>query len=101
MKFHAVYRSHDGLMRSVIDSKQWESVNEIDPRFPETATNLYAGMVVDGVNPFGNQNTRHSTWPVLTVLYNLPPWLVARHFFISLSLIIPGTSNFYILISTV
>jgi hypothetical protein len=49
MKFHAVYRSHDGLMRSVIDSKQWESVNEIDPRFPETATNLYAGMVVNGV----------------------------------------------------
>jgi hypothetical protein len=51
---------------------------------------MYLGMVVDGVNPFGNQNLRHSTWPVLTVLYNLLPWLVARRFFILLSLIIPG-----------
>jgi hypothetical protein len=76
-------------MRYVLYSQQCSSVREIDPTFSEKATNLYLGMAVDGVNPFGNQNLRHSTWPVLMVLYNLP-WLVARRFFISLSLVIPG-----------
>jgi hypothetical protein len=80
-------------MQSVVHSKQWESIQGIDSRFTEKTTNLYAGMVVDGGNPFGNQSTRHSTWLVLIVLYNLPPWLVARQFFILLSLIIPGTTS--------
>jgi hypothetical protein len=90
LKSHASNQSPDGLMRSIVHSKQWASVQSIDQEFTERDSNLYVGMVVDGVNPFGNQNTRHSTWPVLTVLYNLPPWLVARCFFISLTIIIPG-----------
>ena len=48
------------------------------------------GMVADGVNPFGNQSTKYSMWPVLLVMYNLPPWLVSKKFFISLTLLIPG-----------
>lgn len=74
----------------MLNSEQCASVAEIDPRFPQKDTNLYLGLVADGVNPFGNQNLRHSTWPLLTVMYNLPPWLVARRFFISLTMIIPG-----------
>jgi hypothetical protein len=83
-------QSEDGMVRSVLHSEQCRSVRDIDPRFPEKETNLYLGMAVDGVNPFGNQSLRHSTWLVLTVLYKLPPWLVARRFFVSLTLIIPG-----------
>ena len=90
MKWHANNHLEDGLMRSVIDSPQWASVANIDPLFPTKDTNVYMGLVGDGVNPFGNQSVRHSSWPILIVLYNLPPWLATRKFFVSLSLIIPG-----------
>jgi hypothetical protein len=30
-------------------------------------------MSTDGVNPFGNHSSTHSTWPVVLLLYNLTP----------------------------
>lgn len=30
-------------------------------------------------------------WPILVVFYNLLPWLATRKFFVSLTMIIPGT----------
>ena len=30
------------------------------------------GACTDGMNPFGNQSTNHSTWPVFVWMYNLP-----------------------------
>jgi hypothetical protein len=80
----------DGKMRSVVDSKQWASVRDIDQTFVQKESNLYFGMVVDGVNPFANQSLKHSMWLVLIVIYNLPPWLLIRRFFVSLTVIIPG-----------
>ena len=47
-------------------------------------------MVADGVNPFGNQSTKYSMWPILLLIYNLLLWLVSKNFFISLTLLIPG-----------
>ena len=90
LKYHSANQSEDGMLRFVLHSEQCASVAEIDPRFLQKDTNLYLGLVVDGVNPFGNQNLRHSTWPLLTIMYNLPSWLVARRFFVSLTMIIPG-----------
>lgn len=84
----------NGLMRFLVHSKQWISVRSIDLQFIQKNKNWYARMVVDGMNPFGNQNTHHSMWPVLIVLYNLLPWLVVRHLFISLFLIISGTISY-------
>ena len=77
-------------MRSVVDSQQWAAVDNIDPMFKDEERNLFMGMVVDGVNPFGNQSSKYSMWPALLVLYNLPPWLVTKKFFISLALLILG-----------
>jgi len=65
-------------------------VDVIDPTFKNEDNNLFMGMVADGVNPFGNQSTKYSIWPVLLVIYNLPPWLVTKKFFISLTVLIPG-----------
>lgn len=90
LKWHADNRSVDGKMRSVCDSRQWAAVDGIDPTFKEKDTNLYMGLVTDGINPFGNQSSKHSMWPVLLLMYNLPPWLVSKKFFISLTLLIPG-----------
>ena len=90
LKWHARNRYEDGQMRSVVDSPHWATVGEIDPVFKREDRNLYLGLVADGVNPYRNQSTNYSMWPVLLVIYNLPPWLVTKFFFVSLSLLISG-----------
>jgi hypothetical protein len=42
---------------------------------------------------FGNMSTSHSTWPVMLVLYNLPPWICMKQTSFILSLVIPGPSS--------
>jgi hypothetical protein len=44
---------------------------------------------LDGVNPFNNQSTTWSTWPVIISNYNLTPWLTTKKFFLVLVLLIP------------
>jgi hypothetical protein len=39
------------------------------------------------------QPSSHSTWPILIVLYNLPPWLATKKFFINLTLLISGKES--------
>ncbi|GJX33692.1 putative reverse transcriptase domain-containing protein [Tanacetum coccineum] len=37
-----------------------------------------------------HRNRHHSVWPILTVIYNLPPWLCMKRKFIMLSVLISG-----------
>ncbi len=41
------------------------------------------------MNLFGDLSSCHSTWLVVILNYNLPPWLVTKHYFMMLALIIP------------
>ena len=38
-------------------------------------------------------STSHSTWPVMLVPYNLPPWLCMKRSSMILSLVIPGSTS--------
>jgi hypothetical protein len=38
-------------------------------------------------------STSHSTWPVILVLYNLPPWMCMKQLYFILSMIIPGPNS--------
>jgi hypothetical protein len=49
-------------------------------------------LVSVGFNPFGNMSSSHSTWPVMLVPYNLPPWMCMKQPYFMLSLIIPSPS---------
>ena len=44
---------------------------------------------LDGLNPHSFQFSKYSVWLVMMVLYNLPPYLVTKKFFIYLKMIIP------------
>ena len=48
------------------------------------------GLATDGVNLFGVQSTSWSTWPVIIVNYNIPPWLTIKKGHLILALIVPG-----------
>ena len=45
---------------------------------------------MDGVNPFGLRSTTWSTWLVVLVNYNIPPWLAIKKGHLFLSLLVPG-----------
>jgi hypothetical protein len=81
-------------MRSVADSPAWQYVDEeIDPFFAHEKRNLRFGLALDGVNPFRHNNTQHSTWPILLVIYNMLPYLVMRKFFVQLCIMISGKNS--------
>ncbi|XP_074283417.1 uncharacterized protein LOC141607966 [Silene latifolia] len=90
LRWHAEGRKKDGKLRHPADSPQWEIIDDKYPEFKNEVRNLRLGLSTDGMNPFGSLSSLHSTWPVLLVIYNLPPWLTMKRKYIMLSLLISG-----------
>ncbi|KAL9691497.1 hypothetical protein QQ045_011921 [Rhodiola kirilowii] len=90
MRWHAEKRVIDMKMRHPADSLQWAKIDNIFPTFGAECRNLRLGLSTDGVNPHGNLSTQHSTWPVILVIYNLPPRLSMKRKYMMLSLLISG-----------
>ena len=95
MIWHAHNRSNepggDGLVRHPYDSKAWQHFEEnVDPSFAADPQNIHFALAADGVNPYKQNRSTWSTWSVLLLNYNLPPWLSTKKFFIMLALLIPG-----------
>jgi hypothetical protein len=81
--------NRDIVMKSVVDSPAWQHVDShVDPSFKLDPQNMRFGLALDGVNPFRHNNTQHSTWLIMMLLYNLPPFLVTKKFFIQLCILI-------------
>ena len=59
------------------------------PTFAADARNIRFGLSTDGMNPFGEQSSDHSTWPVTLFIYNLSPWLCMKWKFIMMLVLIP------------
>ena len=90
MTWYSANKSHSRNMFSVADSDQWKAIDEAYPDFAEVLTNLRLGLVGDGIVPYKNNALKHSTWVLLLTIYNLPPWLLTKKFFICLAVLIPG-----------
>ncbi|XP_031091096.1 uncharacterized protein LOC115996097 [Ipomoea triloba] len=90
LQWHAIGRKDDGKLRHPADSPQWRNIDRRWSEFGTENRNLRLGLCTDGMNPHGNMSSRHSTWPVLLVVYNLPPWLCMKRKYIMLSLLISG-----------
>ena len=93
LRWHKTNHSADRKMRSVVDNEQWGFIENNVPVFSREDRNIRMGLALDGVNPHSHQSSKHSVWPVMLVLYNLPPYLVTKRFFICLSMIIPGPNS--------
>jgi hypothetical protein len=52
--------------------------------------NIRFGLSIDGMNPFEETGSSHSTWSVTLCIYNLPSWLCMKHKFIIVPLLISG-----------
>ncbi|GJV06061.1 putative transposase-associated domain-containing protein [Tanacetum coccineum] len=72
LRWHATRRITDGVLRHPADSQAWRTIDEKFPEIAEDTRNLRLGISADGVD-VNTGNRHHSVWPVLTVIYNLPP----------------------------
>jgi hypothetical protein len=92
-KWHARRKNEGNNVECVSNSKAWKHIDSLYPDSTSEDRNIRLGMVLDGVNRFSNQALSHSTWPVVLLNYNLPPWQVTKRFFIMLILLIPGKES--------
>ncbi|GJY18939.1 hypothetical protein Tco_0390430 [Tanacetum coccineum] len=90
MTWHSKERVDDGLMRHPADSPAWKMFDKKYPEFGCESRNVRLGLASDGFNPFRTMTISHSTWPVVLIPYNLPPWLCMKQPSFILSVLIDG-----------
>lgn len=93
MTWHAVDRKKDGKLRHPADGVAWKTKDAKYPLFSSEIRNIRLGIASDGFNPFRTMSTSHSTWPIIVVNYNLPPWLNMKPENLILSTLIPGPTD--------
>jgi len=93
MRWHETNASTDGKVRSALDNPAWKHVQNIDASIFDSGRNVKFGLAVDGMNPFVDKSTKHSTLLVFLLNYNLPRWIVTKHFFVMLLLVIPSKES--------
>jgi hypothetical protein len=54
------------------------------------AKNVRFALSTDGMNPFGDLNSSHSTWPVTLTIHNLPLHLCQKRRYLLLTMLILG-----------
>lgn len=91
--WHIANKSQDGLIRHAADNKQWAFVDSLDAAFTSEHQNVRLGLATDGLNPFSVKRSTWSTWPVVLINYNAPPWMSTKKHFMILSMIIPGPQS--------
>ncbi|XP_021737551.1 uncharacterized protein LOC110704076 [Chenopodium quinoa] len=90
MTWHVNGREKDGLLQHPVDGQAWKDFDKSYPMFSEEPRNVRLGLATDGFNPFHTMSIVHSTWPVILINYNLPPWMLMKHEYLMLALLIPG-----------
>ena len=93
MRWHDEERSRDGKLRHPADGQAWKDFDRHHSEFASETRNIRLGLSSDGFNPFRTMSTSYSTWPVMMVVYNYPPWLSMKSEYTMLSLLIPGKDS--------
>ncbi|XP_060200861.1 uncharacterized protein LOC132629147 [Lycium barbarum] len=90
LRWHDEERSKDGKLRHPADGQAWKDFDSLHPDFAKDSRNLRLGLASDGFNPFRTMSISHSTWPVVLIVYNFPPWMSMKQEYCMLSLLIFG-----------
>ncbi|XP_074291195.1 uncharacterized protein LOC141617963 [Silene latifolia] len=90
LTWHNSAKPNDGKFRHPADGLEWKHIDAKYPEFGKEPRNLRLALSTDGMNPYGNLSSQHSTWPVLLAIYNLPPYVCMKRKYLMLSLLISG-----------
>ncbi|KAL0551821.1 hypothetical protein IC582_010910 [Cucumis melo] len=88
LRWHAMDRKVDGIMRHPADTPSWKLIDHMWPTFGSKPGNLSLGLSTNGINPFGDLSSNCSCW--LATICNLPPWLCMRSKHLMLTMLISG-----------
>ena len=90
LKWHCEKSKKGQLIKHPFDSFQWKEFDAKHEEFHKEGRNVRLALFTDGMSPFGNLSSLHSTWPLFLVIYNLSPWLCMKRKYMMLSLLISG-----------
>ena len=90
MMWRATHSSIDDTLRVPSDCAAWKHINSTWLNSARKPRNLHLGVAMDGVNSFGLPSTSWSTWLVVFVNYNIPPWLTIKKGHLILALLVTG-----------
>lgn len=91
MRWHKDKRVNEAnILRHPTNGEAWKEFDKMHESFARDSRNVRLGLLSDGFNPFSNMSSTHSTWLIILVMYNLPPWRCMNESFFMLSLLIPG-----------
>ncbi|XP_021846453.2 uncharacterized protein [Spinacia oleracea] len=83
-------RKDGNIISHPADGEAWKLFDKRYEEFAKDPRSVRLGLASDGFNPYRLMNTSYSTWPVILIPYNLPPWLCMKSTSFILSLLIPG-----------
>ena len=92
-KWHANGHMNDGLLGYFADFEAWKSFDSKYIEFSSEPRNVRLGLATDGFNPYGIMSSTYSTWPVILIPYNLPPWMCMKRSSFMLSLLISSPTS--------
>jgi len=94
MSWHASdEHKDDGKLRHPADGQQWKDFNENHKDFANDPRNVMFALSTDGMNPFAERSSKHSTWPVILAIYILPLWLMQKRKYLLLTIHISGPTQ--------
>jgi hypothetical protein len=71
-------KGDDDKIAHPADGTQWQRFDKKHKKFSEDPRNVRFGLSTDGMNPFNERMSDHSTWPVLLTMYNIPTYLCQK-----------------------
>lgn len=91
LRYHSDKRVvEENVLRHPSDGEAWKDLDKRYPWLAQEPHHLRLGLATDGFNPFGTMSSSYSVWPVIIVVYNLPPWKSMKEPFMLMPLLIPG-----------
>jgi hypothetical protein len=84
------HRRNNDEIRHPADGTRWKNFDLQYKLFGSESRNIRFALSTDGMNPFGENRTVHSTWPVILTMYNLLTLLCHKRKYLILSILIQG-----------
>ncbi|XP_074341901.1 uncharacterized protein LOC141679298 [Apium graveolens] len=94
MRWHHDRIVVEGELSHPADGDEWKQFDRRFHRFSKEIRNVRLGLSTDGFDPFRDKHTKEYTvWPVVVVVYNLPPSMCTKAPYMFMPLLIPGPTD--------
>ncbi|XP_074342845.1 uncharacterized protein LOC141680549 [Apium graveolens] len=94
MRWHHDRIPVEGELSHPADGDEWKQFDQRFQRFSNEIRNVRLGLSTDGFYPFRDKHVKEYTvWPVVVVVYNLPPSMCTKAPYMFMPLLIPGPTD--------